>query len=118
MSLKEGTYIWDIDDAKLLNKILNAKNEDIGSVGIYVTLLSLPTSWKSVIINRTIQCPQTKSSQTNNITCDESGKPVGCSDNTVRLQELKQSNINTLVFIIKIKILRIILKNDKILYHY
>eukprot|EP01084_Bolivina_argentea_P025922 48192_1 len=100
MSLKEGTYTWNINDRKLLNKIVNAKNgerfysdvfaigelnwkiqinpngwqkERMGSFDVYVKLLSLPTSWESVIINRIIQCPQTESSQTSISTYNKSG---------------------------------------------
>eukprot|EP01084_Bolivina_argentea_P317122 549796_1 len=145
MALKEGTYTWSIDDAHLLTKIVKAKNcksfysdvftigelnwkigifpngwpkERMGSFDVCVELLSLPTSWKSVIINRIIQCQQSQSSDTNIATYNKSGDSKGWQANTLRLEEIKELKIDNLVFIIEIKILRIILKNNKILYNY
>eukprot|EP01084_Bolivina_argentea_P309793 535899_1 len=117
MSLKEGTYTWNIHDVKLLKKIVNAKNgerfvsdvftigelnwkiemypngnnkEEMGSFDVFVTLLSLPTSWKSVIINKSIQCQQTKSSQTDLSTYNNSGRQsLGWNVNCLRLEEIK-----------------------------
>eukprot|EP01084_Bolivina_argentea_P166067 288412_1 len=82
-----------IHNPKLLNKIIDAKNKEMfvsdvfsladlywqieihaypngwekdrmGSFDVFIKLLSLPASLQSVIINRTIQCPQTQSSCT------------------------------------------------------
>eukprot|EP01084_Bolivina_argentea_P317123 549798_1 len=147
MSLKEGsqgTYTWNID-AELLNKTINAKNckafssdvftigelnwqivmypngfskERMGSFDVSVQLLSLPTLWESVIINSVSQSPQTKSSFTSISIYKESGDTFSWRTNTLRLEEIKQLNINHLIFIIKIQILRITLKDNKILYNY
>eukprot|EP01084_Bolivina_argentea_P113943 202967_1 len=111
---KRGNYTLNITDNELVNKILNAKNGEeftsdvftigdlnwqielnpngwnqstVGAVGVFVKLITLPSSWKNVTIMRSIQSPQTQSSYTRLATYIKNGQSKGWPDYTLRLEE-------------------------------
>eukprot|EP01084_Bolivina_argentea_P113944 202970_1 len=142
---KGGSYTLNINDNELVNKMLNAKVGDefqsdvftigglnwrieiipngneqsqVGAVMIYVKLIKLPSSWKNVTIMRSIQSPQTQSSDTRLSTYIENDYSLGWPTYTLRLDELIKSKYKRLTFIISIDIIRIILKeNENIFYN-
>eukprot|EP01084_Bolivina_argentea_P072630 131877_1 len=111
---KRGNYTLNITDNKLVNKILNAENgeefqsdvftigdlnwkikiypngynqSNVGSVDVYVKLITLPSSWKNVTIMQSIQSPQTQSSFTGLTTYIKNGYTTGWPVYTLRLED-------------------------------
>lgn len=139
----EGQYAWKIHDQSLLNQIMSATNGEkfqsddfkmadlnwkieiqpngmnadrVGSFDVFLSLLHRPPQWKELIINFTIQSPQTQSSYVDMVTYKEGKMSIGWSAFTLSLEELKETKYDGLIFIVSVKIIKIILINDTIHY--
>ena len=139
----DSKCVWTIDDPQVMNRISNVKCGELisseafkmadlnwnielypnghnkntkGSFDVYLKLKTLPSSFKEIIIQRSIISSQTKSSCTNLSKYTKNSMRWGWPVNTLTLKEIKRSNVQSLTFVIEIKIMRIILKDESIHY--
>eukprot|EP01083_Nonionella_stella_P068321 181315_1 len=136
-----NSFVWHIDDPKLLNQILFAKWKDEfhsdvfqiakfnwqvelcpngfsqngqGCCAVYLKLLAMPYSWKSIFCHFHAECPEIQSK----IVWSRSYKRAGIRGCEISsFEDLKASCAKELTFVITIRIARITLKEDnKILF--
>eukprot|EP01084_Bolivina_argentea_P295945 509624_1 len=97
------------------------RDNNIGSFNVYLKLLSSPPQkGTKIIIFQRIYCEEYHSSDSE-ITSYEKDERNGWGDHTLPLNEIKNSKLNTLTFIINIQILRIIKElyfGNKIMYQH
>eukprot|EP01084_Bolivina_argentea_P314030 543901_1 len=131
--LYRGTYQWTISGS-LFNQMLTASQgqkftSDVfeinklhwyiyvypnggnlsGDFEVYIALLSLPANWSHIQINCSIHIPETNTTFSSIVKCDnqENQAPFGWHPGMLQLNEIIHSNINKLTIIITNKILRI-----------
>eukprot|EP01083_Nonionella_stella_P193686 715065_1 len=141
--MNSGSYTWNITNTQLVNAICNANfnstfTSDIFTIGklkwqiilypngfnekskgsflICIKLIEMPKQWKGFIASRTSQCIQTSTSDTTIRHFTKSGQVKGCSLYSLTLSELKATNPSKITIITSINIIKITLKNDKILH--
>eukprot|EP01084_Bolivina_argentea_P128556 227213_1 len=141
--MNAGSYAWKITDEQLIKSICDANfketfSSDIfeiaklkwqtivypngfsdksrGSFMVCIKLLEIPKTWKKIITSRTSKCVQTSTSNTSIEHFRTSGQVKGGSRYTLSLSELKATNPSEITIITSVNILRIILKNNQLLY--
>eukprot|EP01083_Nonionella_stella_P275546 935856_1 len=138
-----NSFVWHIDDPKLLNQILFAKWKDEfhsdvfqiakfnwqvelcpngfsqngqGCCAVYLKLLAMPYSWKSIFCQLRIECPQIQ----NKMVFPRSymyNKAIAYGGYISSFEDLKASCDKQLTFAVTIRIARITLKEkNKILF--
>eukprot|EP01083_Nonionella_stella_P275542 935850_1 len=141
--MDSGTYTWHIDKPSLVRRILSANWQDEftsdvfqiatlnwrielnpngyhekakGLCGVFVRLLGMPSSWKSIFCQLRIECPQIQ----NKMVFPRSymyNKAIAYGGYISSFEDLKASCDKALTFVITIHMARITLKEDnKILF--
>ena len=126
-----GNYEWKITDNKMMRIILSAKNKQlfespefimanlrwkltlypngatesaIGSVNIYLKLVSFPGSLSSIGVSLGIFCKQTMTSYSYLIDYTKDGDSKGLPAGTLLLSEWKKSNLKNITIVTCIKV--------------
>ena len=140
----KSTFIWNATEFYPMNNILSSlrgakiqsipfevgklswlvyaypnglRSVDLGQFIIYVKLLKMPPNWKSITIYRSIHCLQTESRYIE-LTEYDTAKSVGTPNGLLPLQEIRELELEKLTFIITIKILKITLKKENIIFYH
>eukprot|EP01084_Bolivina_argentea_P051116 94009_1 len=143
-SIYRGFYKWNIDEI-LLNEMTEAENgkefcsdlfeiaklkwkleahpngygtESIGCFNLYLSLTSWPYAWKHIIVCVRIYCAETLTNYSFVHKYSKTDNNWGWADTTLSLQDITDTNTNTLSFTIDVQVIRITLINDNILYNY
>ena len=137
-----GEYSCIIQDSKYIEQMISAKNKqdfitnrfkiaeldwqiifypngskqnNTGSFMVYLKLLSLPKSWKNIIVCRRISCTEFESSAPAVVEYTKN-KSNGWDKGTLKLSELQEMQPQKLIFKIYIRILKINSIDNEILF--
>ena len=141
MALQTGSHLWKVE-ADLLTKIKNANNkqkfvspifkmcelnwqllaypngqhnESSGSFILFLKLLAIPGQWKHIVVDRRLECLETKSSTTSTSLTMTKEDTTGWAARTMLFEEIQ--SLQALSIKVDITIQKIVLNdNDKILY--
>eukprot|EP01083_Nonionella_stella_P107060 309654_1 len=143
MSLESGSYCWQIDNETLMEKILRAKNgekfkSDFFEIGklewriiicpngltatnknrfcVYLQLVTMSNQWKYIMLCHNAYCTQTMNGCTAIVQYERNGQSKGASNGIYLLSQLKRDAPTSLTIQISLTILKIVLKNDYILF--
>eukprot|EP01083_Nonionella_stella_P299131 1015063_1 len=136
MAMNSGTFTWHIEEPRLVRRILSAKWKDHfdsdvfqiaklhwkielcpngytekgkGFCAVYLGLLEMPSSWKSIFFQLHIECPQMQNKM---VFLDSYNKPMNFPYYISSFEDLKASCGKELTFIVTIRITRITLNKD------
>eukprot|EP01084_Bolivina_argentea_P119877 212513_1 len=143
--MNRGTYEWKITDLKLIQNVLTAENNQRftstvftigklswlmrvypnghvdtnaaqGDFGIFIEILSWPTSWKSIYVLLIIKVNEMNKTFSS-VSC-YTGQDYWGKNDILALSDLIVANPKQLTFTVSLKILRIVEMNNEIKYQF